>query len=203
MPSRKETSKADAPLPRVFVLRGPPGVGKSTVAHKIIPLLGREKKALVPIDVLQHFDHRGISEDKIKLGVYHAVIICRSFVREGFDVVVESVFNKHLDFFIEKLFTSHSGSTDPCILYLAYLDAPLTKIIERNSTRPDEMPRSVLTKLYNEADITKGMPGEIVIDTGLRSMNPKKIAKSVIENPYCLHEAGKILSAPSLNGLAE
>ena len=78
--------------PRVIILRGCPGTGKSTISQKVMSLLKRtSKKAYIPIDNIQHFDLRNASRDKFKLGIFHAALLCRSFIAENFDVVIDYV----------------------------------------------------------------------------------------------------------------
>lgn len=153
-------------VPRVMILRGPAAVGKTAVARKLSSLLSGAKRAYIAIDELQHFDLRRVSRDKLKLGVYHAAVLCRSFVREGFDVVVDYVFDQDLEFFIEKIFRSHVSKLAPCVVQIFYLDASFEVLERRNKERESPMRGEVLRELYEACDSAKGgYPGETVIQT--------------------------------------
>ena len=101
--------KKPAKLNKVIILKGSPGVGKSFTARKIISTLKNSKLALISIDELLHIDQRKLNEDKLRLAKFHAAIIARSFLREGFDVIIEYTFDipAHLEFLIDKLKHSH------------------------------------------------------------------------------------------------
>jgi hypothetical protein len=185
-------------LPRILILRGPPGVGKSTVAQKVISLVPSSKVALVSIDVLQHMDRRNVSRDKLKLGIYHAVLICRSFAREGFTTVVEYTFDRDLDFFLEKIFQPHSGPPTPCLVQLFYLDAQFDIVARRNASRPDPMPVSTLRKIYGETDSGKGNFSECLIDTSPRTMSSKRIATTILAYDKALVGINEVVNVPAL-----
>ena len=74
----------------VIILKGPPGVGKSFTARKLISRINKTKTARISIDEVLHFDQRtGLTKDKLKLAKFHTAIMARSFLREGFDVILE------------------------------------------------------------------------------------------------------------------
>lgn len=172
-------------IPRIIIIRGTPGTGKSTIAQKVSSLLPGTKKAYIPIDNIQHLDLRNASKDKFKLGIFHTAIVCRSFIQEGFDVVVDYVFDNDLDFFVDKLFRSHSTKLPPCKVQICYVDADFEVIKKRNKERQDPMPVAVLKELYEACDKSKGsFPGELVIDT--TKLSPKASAKKVLDNTVAI-----------------
>lgn len=166
----------------VKIIRGAPGVGKSTIAQKVASKLSTNKVAHISVDALQHFDCRAAaSKDKLKLGVFHAVLVTRSFISEGFSVVVDYVFDENLDFFIEKLFKSHSHELAPCRVQVFYLDASIEVLKSRNASRPDPMPEEILTKLYDRINKTRGVLGcEVVLDAGAKNSSPGSLAKTIV-----------------------
>lgn len=172
-------------IPRVIIVRGCPGIGKSTIAMKVCSLLHKSKVAKVSIDDLQHFDLRNASKDKFKLGIFHAAIVCRSFIQEGFDIVVDYVFDRDLDFFVDKLLRSHATKLPPCRIQVNYLDATFETIKKRNKGRKDSMPLCVLNELHSVCDESKGkFPGENVIDT--TKLSPKGAAKMILGNDIAI-----------------
>ena len=179
--NKKNKSEIKSP-PRVIIIRGTPGTGKSTIAQKVSSLLkGTTKKAYVPIDNLQHFDLRNGSKDKFKLGIFHAALLCRSFIQEDFNIIIDYVFDSDLDFFVNKLFYSHATKLPPCRVQIFYLDAEFETIKKRNKERRDPMPLLTLKKLYEKCNSQKGsFPGEIIIDT--TKLSPKATAKAILES---------------------
>lgn len=156
----------------VTILKGSPGVGKSYVARKLIARLPSRKRALIPIDELLHVDQRSLSRDKLRLSKFHAAIMTRSFLREGFDVVIDYTFDvtEDLEFLIEKITHSHAEKLHPSRVFVVHLSAPFEKVVQRNAHRrdgSDPMKASLLKKLYRICEATAGkVRGEIVIDTG-------------------------------------
>ncbi len=173
-------------LSRVIIIRGTPGIGKSTIAKKVASLLNRTtKKVYIPIDNIQHLDLRNSSKDKFKLGVFHTALICRSFIKEGFDIVVDYVFDVNLDFFVKKLFCSHTITLPSCKVQVFYIDAEFEMIMKRNKKRSEPIPVSVLKKLYEICDIQKGtFPGETVIDS--TKLSPKASAKEILNTKIAI-----------------
>ena len=172
-------------LSRIIIIRGTPGTGKSTIAQKVSSLLPGTKKAYIPIDNIQHLDLRNASKDKFKLGIFHTAIMCRSFIQEGFDIIIDYVFDQDLDFFVDKLFRSHSTKLPPCKVQICYIDADFEIIKKRNKERRDPMPVMVLKKLYEACDKSKGsFPGELVIDT--TKLSPKASAKIILGNTVAI-----------------
>jgi len=163
--------KKPAKLNKVIILKGSPGVGKSFTARKIITTLKSTKLALISIDELLHIDQRRLSEDKLKLAKFHAAIISRSLLREGFDVIIEYTFDipAHLEFLIDKLQHSHAEKLTPADIRVYHLTAKLNNVIKRNKSRrdgSDPLPRKVLERLYKKCELTAGsVKGEIIIPT--------------------------------------
>jgi tRNA uridine 5-carbamoylmethylation protein Kti12 len=177
-------------IPRVIILRGAPASGKTTVARKLASLIPTSKKALISIDDIQHLDLRRISRDKLRLGVYHTALLCRSFVQEGFDVVVEYVFDRDLDFFVEKLFKSHISTLAPCVVQIFFLDASLNVLMRRNKKRESSMRENVLRELFEACNKVKGKyHGEIVVDTNKLSV--KKVATMILNEKKAIIELSK------------
>ncbi|NLV40648.1 MAG: AAA family ATPase [Candidatus Hydrogenedentes bacterium] len=177
---------------RVIVVRGAPGVGKTTVAKKIRAMLKTRKKAHISIDQLQECDLRGPSKDKMKLGIYHAALMVRSFVREGFDVIVDYVFDipSDLEFFVENVFRSHSGPVAPTFVQVFYLDAPYETVRRRNTERALVMNEGLLKKLHKACDKTKScLVGETIIDTA--TLSPINTARAIVNQCQGLSSPGK------------
>ena len=95
----------------------------------------------------------------------------RSFLREGFDVILEYTFDitEHLEFLIDKIKHSHAEKLPKSDVYVFHLTASIEEVSKRNKTRKDgsdPLPESILKKLYNSCEKTAGkIKGEVVIDT--------------------------------------
>ncbi len=156
----------------VIILKGPPGVGKSFTARKLISRINKTKTARIPIDEVLHFDQRrNLTKDKLKLAKFHTAIMVRSFLREGFDVVIEYTFDipEHLEFLIDKIKRSHTEKLPASDIHIFHLTASIEEVIKRNKTRKDgsdPLPDGTLKKLYKLCENTAGLvEGEIIIDT--------------------------------------
>jgi len=164
--------KKKGKLNRVIILKGSPGVGKSFTARKLISRLQTTKIARISIDEVLHFDQRkSLTKDKLKLAKFHTAIMVRSFLREGFDVVIEYTFDipEHLEFMIDKIKRSHSEEIPASDVRIFHLTASIEEVAKRNKTRKDgsdPLPAGTLKKLYKLCESTAGLvEGEIIVNT--------------------------------------
>ena len=156
----------------VIILKGPPGVGKSFTARKLISRINKTKTARISIDEVLHFDQRrNLTKDKLKLAKFHTAIMVRSFLREGFDVVIEYTFDipEHLEFLIDKIKRSHTENLPASDIHIFHLTASIKEVEKRNKTRKDgsdPLPIGTLKRLYKSCESTAGrVENEIIIDT--------------------------------------
>ena len=157
---------------KVIILKGPPGVGKSFTARKLISRMETTKNARISIDEMLHFDQsKTLTKDKLKLAKFHTAIMVRSFLREGFDVVIEYTFDipEHLEFLIDKIKQNHAKQIPASDIHIFHLTASIEKVAKRNKTRKDgsdPLPAGILKKLYKSCENTAGLvKGEVIIDT--------------------------------------
>ena len=171
---------------KIIILKGPSGVGKSFTARKLNSKLKTTKKAYISIDEVLHFDQRNLSQDKLKLAKFHTAIMARSFLREGFTVIIEYTFDilEHLEFLIDKLQHSHSEKLPESDIHVFHLTAGFEEVKKRNKTRKDgsdALSEGILKKLYASCEKTAGKtPGEIVIDT--TKAPAKKAVEKIMES---------------------
>ncbi len=171
---------------KVIILKGSPGVGKSFTARKLISRLETTKIARISIDEVLHFDQRRtLTRDKLKLAKFHTAVMVRSFLREGFDVVIEYTFDipEHLEFLIDKIKRSHTEEMPASDIHLFHLTASIEEVTKRNKTRKDgsdPLPVGTLKRLYKLCESTAGLvDGEIIIDTDKSPV--KKAVERIIE----------------------
>jgi len=171
---------------KVIILKGPPGVGKSFTARKLISQLNNKKVALISVDELLHIDQRNLSEDKLKVAKFHTAILTRSFLQEKFDVIIEYTFDipAHLIFMIDKIRHSHVENLPQSDLHVFHLTAKLAKVCKRNRTRKDgtdPLPENTLKSLYESCEKSAGeIEGEIIIETD--NMSVKKVVDKIKEH---------------------
>ena len=169
---------------KVIILKGSPGIGKSFTARKLISQLKNKKAALISVDEILHIDQRNLTNDKLKLAKFHAAILARSFIQEGFDVIIEYTFDipDHLNFMIEKIKRSHVEKLPQTSVHVFHLTAKLDEVVKRNKTRrdgSDPLPVNVLKKLYGFCETSAGIvEGEIVIQTDKVSV--KKVVDQIL-----------------------
>jgi len=131
-------------MSRMFILTGPPGAGKNTIAALYAGLVDR--CAVIDVDMLRwivvkpHVAPWGGEEGRKQhfLGVRNACAIAKNLAGEGFDVLIlDVVSDEHADFY-----KSNLASTSPKIIRLM---PSYEEVVKRNHTRvsavlkPDEI----------------------------------------------------------------
>lgn len=166
-------------IPKLIILRGSPGVGKTAIAHKILQLM-KGKVASVPIDEIRAFDRRKTTtKDKLKIGVINAALMTHTFLSHGFNVVVEYVFDDFLDLFFDIL-NENNKFEYRCQIF--FLSADYETVRKRNIGRPRGMEEEVLNHLFHAVQQTLSVEnGDILIDTTRPDTSPKKIAKEILD----------------------
>lgn len=172
-------------VPRLIILRGSPAVGKSTIASKVASLNSAKKKTHIAVDNFQTYDLRPMSKDREKLAIRNSALLAKNFLLEGFDVVVDYVFDDVEDQrqFMDFIFGDKLGTLDTIYVQQFYLDAPIEKIVKRNQSRSGKrgeyMNVPLLRKLYARTSETKGMiEHEVILDT--TKYSAKQCAKYIL-----------------------
>lgn len=113
-----------------------------------------------------------MSKSREKLAIKNSAVLTKNFLLEGFDVVVEYVFDDVEDHknFVDIILNDTLGKLDTIYFQSFYLDAPIEKIIKRNQSRigkrGEYMNVALLRKIYARVSDTKGIiETEIFIDT--------------------------------------
>ena len=180
-------TKNNEEVPRLIIIRGAPAVGKSTIAKKVAALNSAKKKTYLAVDNFQTYDLRSMSKDREKLAICNAALLAKNFLLEGFDTVVDYVFDDIDDLkkFIEFIFSDTLGKIDTIYVQEFYLDAPIEQIVKRNQSRSGKrgeyMNTALLKRLYAKTSATKGLLAhEAVIDTTRYSA--KQCARYILSN---------------------
>lgn len=198
MPVIETLNNEDLFVPRLMILRGSPGIGKSTISSKINAINSAKKKTYVSVDAMQHMDLRPQSKDKEKLGIKNAAILTQSFLSEGFDVVLDYVFDDPQDLVdtIDMIRTGLSEKGVNFYLQTFYLDAPIERVMKRNQSRSGKrgeyMNTALLRKLYQRVSKTKGViPNEIIIDTS--DLSAKQSARAIVSCAKALLNGSELM----------
>lgn len=185
MPVIEQINQETILIPRLMILRGSPGVGKSTVSSKVCAINSAKKKTYISVDAMQHMDLRTQSKNKEKLGIRNAGILAQSFLSEGFDVVLDYVFDEtaDLDELVRLICEGLAKADVRFYLQMFYLDAPIERVVKRNQSRNGKrgeyMNTALLRKLYQKVEQTKGtVPHETIIDTA--PLSAKQTARVIV-----------------------
>lgn len=197
MPVIERNDNSEILVPRLIVLRGSPGIGKSTVTSKVCALNSAKKKTAISVDAMQHIDLRKPSKDKEKLGIKHSALLTKSFLSEGFDVVLDYVFDDITD--LQNVIDYIKNSSESKVhfyLQMFYLDAPVEKVVKRNQSRSGKrgeyMNTALLRKLYQKVSATKGtIENEIILDTS--DLSAKQTARTILSCSTALLDANTLV----------
>src|SRR5215471_20662056 len=144
-------------MTKLIIIRGPSGVGKSTVAKA---LMKRTKRPTVLVD-LDHYRFSFVNPPNHDHDLEYEMSGSDALIglKLGFDVLFDGNFTATAhDPFLEKLFSAHPEEN-----YLFYLDASLNETLKRHATKshprisPDEM-----KEVYQYASPT-GHEKEVII----------------------------------------
>jgi len=170
-----------AARPYLCILRGAPAVGKTAISKKMLSKM-QGKVSRICIDDIQHFDLRaGSGKDKLQLGVYHAALLTGSFLSNGFSVLVEYIFDEHLQYFVDNV-VLHRAKGTAFDLQVIFLEASLKTLQKRNVARADPMPLDILEKLHKKVCATKQLDfTEVCIATDAAGATPKTLAGDILK----------------------
>jgi thymidylate kinase len=149
-------------MTKLIILRGPSGVGKSTVAQA---LLKRTTRPTVLVD-LDHYrfsfvnpPHEDDHNEDLGLEFEMSASDILIGLRLGFDVIFDGNFTAETpDPFLDKLLSAHPEET-----YLFYLDASLEETLKRHETKAHpRISKEKMIEVYPYASPT-GHEKEIII----------------------------------------
>lgn len=144
----------------VIVLRGPSGVGKSTIAHLIQEKLGKNWVA-VDVDKFKHYmpmkDRQANRAERTKIAHDVSKFFAKQMYDKGYDVILEEMYKKaYNDAIVEFLEINNMH-------YLkVYLDAPIDLIIERAKAREKEVSDDEIRRHFSEIE---PYADDFIIDT--------------------------------------
>ena len=144
----------------VIVLRGPSGVGKSTISHLIQEKLGKNW-AVIDVDKFKHYmpmkDGQSNRAERSKIAHDVSQFFAKQMYDKGYDVILEEMYKKtYNDAIVEFLETNN-------IQYLkVYLHAPIDLVVERAKAREKKVPDDEIRRHFSEIE---SYIDDFVIDT--------------------------------------
>ncbi|MCK9870302.1 AAA family ATPase [Nocardiopsis dassonvillei] len=159
--------------PRLVVLRGNSGSGKSTVAAAVRKAYGRRGMAVVGQDVVR----RDVLKEKDRPGAVNIGLIdlmVRHILARGVHVVVEGIFYAdHYGPMLTALIDDHPGR-----VRAYYFDVPFEVTLQRHATKP-------VAHEYGEAELRHWWR--------LRDLLPGGVEEIIDEHPSAAETAARIL----------
>lgn len=144
-------------MTKLIIIRGPSGVGKSTVAKA---LMKRTTRSAVLVD-LDHYRFGFVNPPNPDHGVEYAMSGSDILIglQLGFDVIFDGNFaTEEHDPFLELLFSAHPEEN-----YLFYLDASLNETLKRHETKSNpRISAEKMKEVYPYASPT-GHENEVII----------------------------------------
>ena len=155
----------------VVLLRGPPGVGKSTAAEKLIEFLP-SPVVVIHKDVVQfHFPHKGeIPVDKLIL------VMMRALLRRKINVIIDGLYGGP-DSAKRILRLKRTARGLRSKFAVIVLDADKNTCLKRNEKRKKRIPRSDMHKWYDY--FKKAKQNYLVVNTVGKSQ--KQTFKEVLK----------------------
>lgn len=144
----------------VVILRGPSGVGKSTISHLIQEKLG-VNWTVIDVDKFKHYMpmKEGQSNRAERSKIAHDVskFFAKTMYEKGYDIILEEMYKKdYNDSIVEFLQTNNMH-------YLkVFLSAPVELVIERARAREKEVPDDEIRRHFSEIE---AYSDDLVIDT--------------------------------------
>jgi adenylylsulfate kinase-like enzyme len=144
----------------VIILRGPSGVGKSTISHKIQKKLG-VNWTVIDVDKFKHYMpmKEGQSNRAERSRIAHDVskYFAKQMYDKGYDVILEEMYKKDYNDSIVEFLTQNNMS------YLkVFLSAPVELVLERAKAREKKVPDEEIRRHFSEIE---AYPDDFVIDT--------------------------------------
>lgn len=144
-------------MAKLIIIRGPSGVGKTTVARA---LMKRTRRPGVLVD-LDHYRFSFVNPPRRDHGLEYEMSASDVNIglQLGFDVIFDGNFTaEDPDPFLDRLFSTHPEEN-----YLFYLEATLRETLKRHATRvAPRISTRKMREVYKYASPT-GLAGEVVI----------------------------------------
>lgn len=144
----------------VLILRGPSGVGKSTISHLIQEKLG-VNWTVIDVDKFKHYmpykEGRVNRAERTEIAHDVSHYFAKQMYDKGYDVILEEMYRQaHNDSLVKFLKANNMG-------YLkVFLSAPIEDIIQRSRDRGKVVPEEETRRFYAE---TQPLEDDFIIDT--------------------------------------
>jgi len=157
---------------KIIILRGPAGVGKSTISQLLQKKLG-VNWAVIDVDVFKHYMpmKEGQSNRAERSKIAHEVsnYFALQMHDKDYGVILEEMYKKPYNDLVTELLNSHNVPFLKIFLY-----APLDVVLTRSSDRTKNPPSEEIARHFSEIE---PYPDDLVIDT---TKNSSKEAADII-----------------------
>ncbi len=149
---------------KILILRGPSGVGKSTVSGIIQSKLG-DTWSVIDVDGFKHFmpmkAEQSNRAERTKIAHDVSMFFAKEMYDKGYNVILEEMYKKHYnDRLVEylKRYNMH--------FLKVFITAPVETVIERARLRDKEVPDDEIRRHYSEVE---AFDDDLVIDSSIYS----------------------------------
>lgn len=169
----------------VIVLRGPSGVGKSTISHLIQEKLGKNW-TVIDVDKFKHYmpmkDGQSNRAERTKIAHDVSMFFAKEMYDKGYDVILEEMYKKTYNDAIVGFLEVNK------MQYLkVYLDAPIDLVVERAKAREKEVPDDEIRRHFSEIE---PYADDFVIDTTkYSSEEAADLIINKLQSQYTIKEA--------------
>lgn len=126
------------------IIRGPSGVGKSTIAtllHKKLP-----KSACIDIDLLKRMVSEESSPERTQIAHVVALSFAEQLMKNDYNIILDEIFRDEHYVKFQSLFARANYR-----LISIFLSAPLSVLIERDRKRTQKVKgEEIISRLYSE-----------------------------------------------------
>jgi tRNA uridine 5-carbamoylmethylation protein Kti12 len=165
-------------MPKIIILTGPPGAGKTTIGKILADKI--KNSAIVSSDDLRYLIKNGKAkiedknfEEQLQLGVANAILLAKSFYKNGFNVFLD-------DILLEDKFNIYYNSLKKYNLKIILLMPNKEMLAKRDLERGEWAMKERAIRLHDKfTRFSKNKKEFIVIDSS--NQIPDKTAEEIIK----------------------
>ena len=147
-------------IPKLVIIRGPSGAGKTTVARALVETCARPTALVERDQYMLMFNAAG----RFRIDQAIIELVVERCLAGGFNVVFEGNFKPDThEGMLSRLFDVH-----PAENYVFYMDVSLEETVRRHDTRPNMITVEKMRELYPYAR-PLGHPDEVIVPETLSS----------------------------------
>lgn len=145
---------------KIIILRGPAGVGKSTLAALLKERLG-DKWAHLDIDKLKHVISKDSGDIRSRIAHDVGIYFIEQLLANNLNIIIEEIFREEYYKKVLGLLKAHQA-----VIHKYFLAADVDTLMKRNNGRAKVKDAATIQKLHKEI---RPFDGESIIDTATHS----------------------------------